>query len=109
MCTQLWMTTRRHSSLRAPWGHETAGRLDRLDQAYLEIFGDHPGLPARVGKVIPMRTNVTVYEYAERPDVEVRMRWQDDAGAWWLNVQWRPPGEHTRKLDNFPADRVRPT
>ena len=57
----------------------------------------------------------------DRPDVEVqlddgtwapgeaRMRWQDDAETWWFNVQWRPPGENTRKLDNFPAERVRPT
>ena len=66
-----------------------------------------------------MRRNVTVHEPADRPDVEVlvdgewcvgevRMQWQEDDGLWWAQVQWRPPGTHTRKLDNFPAERVRP-
>lgn len=65
-----------------------------------------------------VRRNVTVYEPTDRPDVEVlvdgewlpgeaRMRWQDDQGGWWYQVQWRPPGTHTRRLDNFPADRLR--
>lgn len=67
----------------------------------------------------PVRHNVTVYDLTERPDVEVEvdgewlpgeacMRWQDDDGTWWANVQWRPPGSNSRKLDNFPAERVRP-
>ena len=65
-----------------------------------------------------MRSNVTVYEYVERPDVEVevggkwlpgevRMRWQDGDGAWWANVRLRPAGSNSRKFDNLPADRVR--
>ena len=33
-----------------------------LDQAYLEIFGDHPALSAAGGNVVSMRSNVTVYQ-----------------------------------------------
>lgn len=65
-----------------------------------------------------MRRHVTVYAPADRPDVEVlvdgdwlpgeaRMRWIDDAGIWWYQVQWRPPGTNTRRLDNIPASSVR--
>jgi hypothetical protein len=64
-----------------------------------------------------VRTQVHVYEPAERPDVEVlvdgqwlageaRMRWFED-GAWWWNVQWRPAGTQTRRLDGFREERVR--
>ena len=35
------------------------------------------------------------------------MRWQDEDGNWWYNAQWRPVGSHTRRLDNFPGERVR--
>jgi hypothetical protein len=65
-----------------------------------------------------VRHNVTVYKPADRPDVEVlvddewlpgeaRMRWQEDSGTWWYQVSWRPAATHTRRLDNFPTDRLR--
>jgi len=65
-----------------------------------------------------MRTNITVHPPADRPDVlaevdgewcvaEVRMQWQE-GDVWWAQVQYRPPGEHTRRFINVPADRVRP-
>ena len=55
----------------------------------------------------------------ERPDVEVasrrrvvdgelRMWSQRDDGSWWADVQWRPSGEPTRRLDTFAADLIRP-
>lgn len=67
------------------------------------------------------RDQIHVYEPHLMPNVEVqledgtwaageaRMRWQDaDTGVWWYQVQWRPPGTHTRKIDRYPADRLRP-
>lgn len=65
-----------------------------------------------------MRRNVTVPEYADRPDVlvqidsewvrgEVRMQWQEgDDDAWWVQVQYAD-GHSSRKIDNFPVDLVR--
>jgi hypothetical protein len=35
-----------------------------------------------------------------------RMRWQEDDGTWWMQVQYRAE-HHSSKLDRFPADRVR--
>lgn len=68
-----------------------------------------------------MRQAIHVYPPGEMPDVEVelddgtwavgeaRMRWQDsETGIWWYQVQWRPPGTHTRKISRFPADKIRP-
>lgn len=66
------------------------------------------------------RDHLHVYPAGDMPDVEVRvddqwvpgearMRWRDsETGIWWYQVQWRPPGTTTRKIDRFPADRLRP-
>jgi hypothetical protein len=54
----------------------------------------------------------------ERPDVEalvdgvwcpgeLRMWTQDDEGAWTAQVQYRPPGSHSRVIGAFPAEHVR--
>jgi len=54
----------------------------------------------------------------DRPDVEVlvdgtwcpgevRMSTQLDDGTWKFNVQWRPPGTSTRRLDTFAETQVR--
>ena len=54
----------------------------------------------------------------ERPDVEVfvdgdwcpgelRMWTQDDHGAWFAQVQYRPAGSHSRVIGAFPAEDVR--
>ena len=54
----------------------------------------------------------------ERPDVEalvdgvwcpgeLRMWTQDDEGAWTAQVQYRPPGSHSRVIGAFPAEDVR--
>jgi hypothetical protein len=54
----------------------------------------------------------------DRPDVEVlvddtwcpgelRMWTQDDEGGWTAQVQYQPPGTHTREIGAFPADHVR--
>ena len=65
-----------------------------------------------------MRTHVTVYKPGERPDMclalddgtycpgEVRMKWQE-GGEWWVQIQYRPWGEHTRRIVNVPAGRVK--
>lgn len=34
------------------------------------------------------------------------MQWQDDGGAWWVQVQYAD-GKHSRMLGNFPAEVVR--
>lgn len=55
----------------------------------------------------------------DRPDVEVlvddtwhpgelRMWTQHDDGAWTAQVQWRPDGQNSRRIDTFPRDQVRP-
>jgi hypothetical protein len=54
----------------------------------------------------------------DRPDVEVlvddtrcpgelRMWTQDDDGTWAAQVQYQPPGTHTRVIGTFAADQVR--
>jgi len=32
---------------------------------------------------------------------------QDDDGAWFAQVQYRPPGSHSRVIGAFPAEDVR--
>lgn len=64
------------------------------------------------------RRNVTVHAPADRPDVqvlvdaqwlpgEVRQQWQDEHDAWWVEVQYRRPGTHSRTIATFPLERVR--
>ena len=59
-----------------------------------------------------------VYLPDERPDIEVlvdglwcegelRMWTQREDGSWHGDVQWRPDGEPTRRLDTFAADSIR--
>lgn len=59
-----------------------------------------------------------IYEPADRPDVEVlvdgqwligelRMWKPDGEDDWIAQVQWRPVGEHTRRIDDFPPAKVR--
>lgn len=54
----------------------------------------------------------------DRPDVlvevdgmwlagELRMWVQGDDEAWSAQVQWRPAGTHSRRIDTFPQARVR--
>jgi hypothetical protein len=38
---------------------------------------------------------------------ELRMWTQDDDGAWFAQVQYRPPGGHSRVIGAFPAEDVR--
>lgn len=66
------------------------------------------------------RHNVRTYFGLDRADVEVltegrgwvagevRMQWQDNAGAWWAEVQYRSPEHNSTMIDSFPAERVRP-
>ena len=58
-----------------------------------------------------------IYLPGERPDIEVLVdgvgcegaSWtQREDGSWRGNVQWRPNGEPTRRLDTFVADLIRP-
>jgi hypothetical protein len=37
---------------------------------------------------------------------EVRMRWQDNDGVWWAEVQYRAD-HHSSRIDAFRADHVR--
>lgn len=59
-----------------------------------------------------------VYAPHERPDVEVlvngewqpgevRMVWWDNAGVMHHNVQYRPAGTDTRRIETFTDDQVR--
>lgn len=63
------------------------------------------------------RRHVKVFRPDERPDVEVhvgddwlpgevRQQWQEEDG-WWVEVQYRPEGTHSRTIASFPAARVR--
>ena len=36
-----------------------------LDASYLEILGEHPDVSAPGGNVVPIRSNVTGYEYTD--------------------------------------------
>jgi hypothetical protein len=38
---------------------------------------------------------------------ELRMWTHDDDGAWFAQVQYRPPGGHSRVIGAFPAEDVR--
>jgi len=40
-------------------------------------------------------------------DGELVMWTQHEDGAWWGKISWRPTGECTRRLGNFPADHIR--
>jgi len=40
-------------------------------------------------------------------DGELRVWTQHRDGTWWANVSWRPTGEYSRRLGNFPADHIR--
>lgn len=104
-----------------------------LDQAYLEIFGEHPDLP-RCGFAImddlveslsAISSTVTfmperepiIYATADRPDVEVlwecswcpgevrMVKWVD--GAELHQVQYRRPGQLSSNVDDFTTDQVR--
>lgn len=59
-----------------------------------------------------------IYAPADRPDVEVlvdgdwlpgelRMWMPEGEDAWSAQVQWRPPGTNSRRIDTFEAARVR--
>jgi hypothetical protein len=90
-----------------------------LDAAYIEIFGEHPaGVSTPLATVRAMPRQRIVHKPLERPDVEVlvdgtwcpgevRMSTQLDDGRWEFNVQWRPPGTDTRRLDTFGEGDVR--
>ena len=67
-----------------------------------------------------MKREPRVYPHADRPDVEVlvedawrpgELRMWKPAGEedWVAQVQWRPAGEHTRRIDDFAAADVRET
>lgn len=60
-----------------------------------------------------------VYPPGDRPDVEVlidntwhpgelRMWKPDGDDGWVAQVQWRPPGTNSRRIDDFPTESVRP-
>lgn len=60
-----------------------------------------------------------VYKPYERPDVEVLVdgdwlvgelrQWKPLGETDWIaEVQWRPAGSHTRRIDDFEPARVRP-
>lgn len=65
-----------------------------------------------------------IYEGMDRPGVEVLIgpehghdeqwtvgelrMWRHDSSGWAAQVQWRPPGDRSRKIDWFASTRVRP-